>query len=96
MFAADRRLFPAEVYTRDAFTWAAATVRSRIHAPLDGQQLALVPLADAVSTSGVLVCVKSGEQLFCSYPTRATLRPCSCAVAGHVPACSSSRTLSAL
>jgi hypothetical protein len=60
VFAADRTHFPAEVFSQEAFTWAAATVRGRIHAPLDAQQLALVPLADAVSVSQGL-CVKAGS-----------------------------------
>ncbi len=32
----------------DSFLWAVATVRSRIHSPLDGDYVALVPLADLV------------------------------------------------
>lgn len=50
---ADRSLFPADVFTEDAFLWAVAVVRSRVHAPLDGDQLALVPLADLVRRLGV-------------------------------------------
>ena len=41
--------FPASVFTWESFLWAVATVRARIHAPLQGQQAALVPLADLVS-----------------------------------------------
>ena len=51
---ADRVLFSAEVFTEDAFLWAVAVVRCRVHAPLDGDQLALVPLADLVRTWGSL------------------------------------------
>ena len=40
--------FPASVFTWERFLWAVATVRARIHAPLQGQQAALVPLADLV------------------------------------------------
>jgi len=48
LFSSDRQLFPAEVFTYDGFLWAAATVRGRAHAPLDGASIALVPLADQV------------------------------------------------
>ena len=41
--------FPADVFTWESFLWAVATVRARIHAPLQGQQAALVPFADLVS-----------------------------------------------
>lgn len=41
-------VFPPEVYTLDGFLWAVATVRSRVHSPLDGEDVALVPLADLV------------------------------------------------
>ena len=47
----DRALFPADVFTEDAFLWAVAVVRCRVHAPLEGDQLALVPLADLVGFS---------------------------------------------
>ena len=40
--------FPANVFTWESFLWAVATVRAHIHAPLQGQQAALVPLADLV------------------------------------------------
>ncbi|GBF89663.1 rubisco large subunit N-methyltransferase [Raphidocelis subcapitata] len=48
LFASDRALFPAEAFTYEAFLWAAATVRGRAHAPLDGAAIALVPLADGL------------------------------------------------
>ncbi len=41
--------FPRDVYTYARFEAAVATVRSRSHAPLEGDALSLVPLADAVS-----------------------------------------------
>ncbi|BDA46746.1 Actin-histidine N-methyltransferase [Coccomyxa sp. Obi] len=41
-------VFPPEVYALDGFLWAVATVRSRVHSPLDGEDVALVPLADLV------------------------------------------------
>lgn len=49
LFAAHRDAFPAAQYDHASFAWAVASVRSRLHAPLDAQPLALVPLADAVS-----------------------------------------------
>lgn len=48
LFAANPEIFPPEIFTWDAFLWAACTVRARSHAPLDGQDLALVPLADLI------------------------------------------------
>jgi hypothetical protein len=48
LFASDRTAFPAEAFGYEAFLWAAATVRGRAHAPLDGASIALVPLADQV------------------------------------------------
>ena len=45
---ADRAVFPVDVFTEAKFLWAVAVVRCRVHAPLDGDQLALVPLADLV------------------------------------------------
>ncbi len=45
---AHRELFPADVFAEAAFLWAVAVVRCRVHAPLEGDQLALVPLADLV------------------------------------------------
>jgi hypothetical protein len=39
---------PAEAATYDAFIAAVATVRARTHAPLEGDALSLVPLADMV------------------------------------------------
>ncbi|KAI7846455.1 hypothetical protein COHA_000066 [Chlorella ohadii] len=40
------QVFDPAVFSFDAFLWAACTVRARSHAPLDGANLALVPLAD--------------------------------------------------
>lgn len=40
---------PPSAFTFDAFVWAASTVRSRAHSPLDGPDFALVPVADMVS-----------------------------------------------
>jgi hypothetical protein len=43
------------VYTYDAFVWAACTVRARSHPPLDGADIALVPLADLVGAGCLLL-----------------------------------------
>ena len=43
-----RGSFPEATFTEAAFLWAVAAVRSRVHSPLEGDQLALVPLADLV------------------------------------------------
>jgi hypothetical protein len=48
LFSANRAAFPLDAYSYERFAWAVATVRSRLHAPLDAEPLALVPLADAV------------------------------------------------
>lgn len=56
LFASDRAAFPQEAFTYEAFLSAAATVRSRAHAPLDGAELALVPLADQLPHSRAANC----------------------------------------
>lgn len=48
MLAPNPGSFPAATFSEAAFLWAVAAVRSRVHAPLEGDQLALVPLADLV------------------------------------------------
>lgn len=48
LFSSNRTAFPAQAFNADSFTWAVATVRSRLHQPLDTDNIALVPLADAV------------------------------------------------
>ena len=48
LFSKHREAFPKDDFTLDAFLWAVATVRSRVHSPLDGEYVALVPLADLV------------------------------------------------
>lgn len=46
LFSKQRDVFPADVFTPAAFAWAAATVRARVHAPLDGADAAIVPGVD--------------------------------------------------
>lgn len=46
IFSKDRTLFPEAAFSAAAFAWAAATVRARVHAPLDGADAAIVPGAD--------------------------------------------------
>ncbi|KAK9918129.1 hypothetical protein WJX75_001458 [Coccomyxa subellipsoidea] len=53
LFAAHRNAFPPHSHELDDFLWAVATVRSRVHSPLDGEDVALVPLADLVQHSKV-------------------------------------------
>lgn len=48
LFSADPAVFPPSIFTPDNFLWAVGTVRSRVHAPLEEDKLAIVPLADAV------------------------------------------------
>lgn len=45
----NRSVFPADTFSYSNFAWAVATVRSQLHAPLDVDPVALVPLADMVS-----------------------------------------------
>ncbi|MEW5304886.1 MAG: hypothetical protein WDW36_007463 [Sanguina aurantia] len=48
LFASQPAAFPPSVFTQAAFLSAAAAVRSSTHAPLEGEDIALVPLADQV------------------------------------------------
>lgn len=48
LFSPNRAAFPVERFSYGSFCWAVASVRSRLHAPLDADPVALVPLADAV------------------------------------------------
>ena len=48
VFAPHRAAFPPDAFGLPAFLWAAATVRARAHPPLDGDAVALVPVADLV------------------------------------------------
>lgn len=49
LFADNPDTFPADAFGYEAFLWAACTVRARAHSPLDGEDVAMVPLADLVS-----------------------------------------------
>lgn len=49
LFSCNRAAFPEGVFSYHNFVWAVATVRSRLHPPLDSEQPALVPVADLVS-----------------------------------------------
>ncbi|KXZ52475.1 hypothetical protein GPECTOR_9g519 [Gonium pectorale] len=49
LFAASPAVFPPSVFTLPHFLWAVAAVRSRSHPPLDGDKIALAPIADLVS-----------------------------------------------
>jgi [ribulose-bisphosphate carboxylase]-lysine N-methyltransferase len=48
LFAANPDAFPADTFTYEEFVWAVCAVRARVHPPLDGDAIALVPLADTV------------------------------------------------
>ncbi|KAJ9510391.1 hypothetical protein QJQ45_015861 [Haematococcus lacustris] len=54
--------FPASVFTWPHFLWAAASVRGRSHAPLEGDALALVPLADSVGGSAGVTAAAGSQQ----------------------------------
>ena len=64
-------LFPPTAFTLENFLWGVGTVRARAHAPLDGDDIALVPLADAVCVAcccvrgmymNTCVCVRSSRR----------------------------------
>eukprot|EP00879_Flechtneria_rotunda_P027161 GHRR01029036.1.p1 GENE.GHRR01029036.1~~GHRR01029036.1.p1 ORF type:complete len:413 (+),score=108.05 GHRR01029036.1:175-1413(+) len=48
LFSPNRAAFPLEQFSYNNFAWAVASVRSKLHAPLDVDPVALVPLADAL------------------------------------------------
>jgi hypothetical protein len=48
LFASNPDTFLPSVFTYDAFVWAVCAVRSRVHPPLDADNIALVPFADTV------------------------------------------------
>jgi hypothetical protein len=48
LFSPNRAVFPADRFNYTSFSSAVASVRSKLHAPLDADPVALVPLADAV------------------------------------------------
>eukprot|EP00873_Tetraselmis_striata_P044969 jgi/Tetstr1/465233/TSEL_009936.t2 len=52
LFRPHRSLFPAAVFTPEAFLRAFGWLRARAHPPLDQEGVALVPLADLVQHSG--------------------------------------------
>lgn len=49
LFEQHRDLFPPHVFSFQAFLWAVSTVRARVHPPLEGDRVALVPGADLVA-----------------------------------------------
>lgn len=49
LFEPNSEIFDPEVYTYEAFRWAFGILRSRTFAPLTGDDLALVPVADLVN-----------------------------------------------
>ena len=56
LFSQAPDLFPQDSFSYDRFLWAVATLRARVHAPLQGAQVALVPLADLVRQHLFLGC----------------------------------------
>lgn len=49
VFAADPSAFTSDAYTYDSFLWAVGIIRSLVHAPLEGDKIALVPLASSLT-----------------------------------------------
>lgn len=54
LFSQAPDLFPQKSFSYERFLWAVATLRAHVHAPLQGTRVALVPLADLVSTPCIL------------------------------------------
>jgi len=52
LFSQNRTAFPMDKFNYNNFVWAVASVRSRLHSPLDTDPVALVPVADVVSRPG--------------------------------------------
>eukprot|EP00775_Hariotina_reticulata_P010446 gene10446-10604_t len=48
LFSQNRPAFPVDKFSYSNFVWAVASVRSRLHSPLDADPVAMVPVADAV------------------------------------------------
>ncbi len=48
VFGSAPDLFPSDQFSYENFLWAVATLRAHVHPPLQGSQVALVPLADLV------------------------------------------------
>ncbi|GMH34132.1 hypothetical protein BSKO_01966 [Bryopsis sp. KO-2023] len=48
VFASNPTIFDPSVFTFEAFCWGVGTVRARVHPPLDGNDVAMVPMADLV------------------------------------------------
>lgn len=48
VFGSAPDLFPADHFFYENFLWAVTTLRAHVHPPLQGSQVALVPLADLV------------------------------------------------
>lgn len=48
LFSQHRQQFGPDAFSFPKFLWAVQTMRSRVHAPLDGRNIALVPFADLV------------------------------------------------
>ncbi len=75
LFFKHREAFPRDVFTQDAFLWAVATVRSRVHSPLDGDYVALVPLADLVSRAHATRHKRTNKAWHPPVWTRSTINP---------------------
>ena len=58
VFARNRQLFPEGQFAYSAFLWAVGNVRARVHAPLEGDSIALVPMADLVRPNSLARAVR--------------------------------------
>lgn len=66
LFSQHPGTFPSSIFTLEKFLWAVGTVRSRLHSPLEGDDVAMVPVADATphSTKGNTCWKLKGGGLF--------------------------------
>jgi hypothetical protein len=84
LFSTNRAVFPASTFTAEGFAWAVATVRSRLHAPLDADTVALVPLADAVRGCACCMCMYNARACcMCMLRVHAACACCVCMLRVH-------------
>lgn len=69
LFSQAPDLFPQKSFSYERFLWAVATLRAHVHAPLQGTRVALVPLADLVSTPCLCVsrCLAAFQAMLLAY-----------------------------
>eukprot|EP01023_Acetabularia_acetabulum_P066703 TRINITY_DN9041_c0_g1_i3.p1 TRINITY_DN9041_c0_g1~~TRINITY_DN9041_c0_g1_i3.p1 ORF type:complete len:483 (-),score=67.67 TRINITY_DN9041_c0_g1_i3:370-1818(-) len=56
VFSQQRQLFPEDAFNEKNVSWSIGTIRSRVHAPLNKEKFAIVPIADMVCHSRIGNC----------------------------------------